>query len=398
MGVVVRVSETGKCHPQHLTAADASVINGCPYATAKQAPDGHWLVKPTRPKVGAVRVGHLDLHFSPKLPLKRVLFMLGYGVGRIDWDAHAGSDSLGDADGLVPAFANMLGRQAKQALDQGVLQGYRTADATSTVLRGRLRVTDQMQHGMGRPVPLEIRHDELTTDIAENRILRTALERMLGAAGLHRDDEARKLLIRQLLRLPGVTPIPRNSGMPHWSENRRNRRYVPALRLAELVLRERSIEQAEGSFTGNGFLVDMEDVFEDFVCLAFADEFTRTLGGRRRTAKVHLDTAGHLELKPDLTWERGGKPIAVLDAKYMWERKKIGGTRDAIFQMLGYCTSLGLERGHLIYAAGHQDAWTYTVGASGIEIVCHSLDLDLEPADVLARIRHIATLICDSLS
>jgi hypothetical protein len=144
VSVVVHVRETGKPEPQHLSAADAALINSCPYATAKSLPDGRWLVKPSRAKVGVVRVGHLDLHFAPKLPLERVLFMLGYGVGRVDWDAHVGGDSLGAANGLVPAFANILARQAKRALDQGVLQGYRTAEATSTVLRGRLRETEQL--------------------------------------------------------------------------------------------------------------------------------------------------------------------------------------------------------------------------------------------------------------
>jgi 5-methylcytosine-specific restriction enzyme subunit McrC len=169
------------------------------------------------------------------------------------------------------------------------------------------------------------------------------------------------------------------------------------LRLAELVLGGRSVEQSQGLLTADGFLVDMEDVFEDFVCLAFADEFARSIGGRRRTGKVHLDVTEHLELKPDLVWERQGAPVAVLDAKYMWERKRLGGTRDAIFQMLGYCVSLGLRRGHLIYAQGHREPWTYTIRDAKTEIVCHSLALDREPEKVLAQIRQIAGGIADSL-
>jgi 5-methylcytosine-specific restriction enzyme subunit McrC len=318
-------------------------------------------------------------------------------VGRVNWDEHAGTDTMGDASGLVPAFANILARQAERALAQGVLQGYRTAEASSTVLRGRMRETDQLYQGRGIPVPLEIRYDELTTDIPENQILRTALGRMLGVPGLHRDLAARRLLSQQLPRLREVTPIPRGGGVPRWSENRLNLRYVPALRLAELVLAGRSVEQRSGLLTADGFLVDMEDVFEDFVCLAFADELRRSVGGRRRTGPFHLDTTGHLKLEPDLVWERDGLPVAVVDAKYMLERKKIGGTRDAIFQMLGYCTALGLRRGHLIYAQGHRDPWPYTIGPSGMEIVCHSLDLNRDPKAVLDQVRDVVARIRASL-
>lgn len=47
-------------------------------------------------------------------------------------------------------------------------------------MRGRIREADQLRRRFGRALPAEIRYDDFTTDIAENRILPTAVDRMLA--------------------------------------------------------------------------------------------------------------------------------------------------------------------------------------------------------------------------
>jgi hypothetical protein len=52
------------------------------------------------------------------------------------------------------------------------------------VMRGRLREADQIRRHHGRFPAVEVVHDEYTTDIAENQLLRTATERLLHLPGL----------------------------------------------------------------------------------------------------------------------------------------------------------------------------------------------------------------------
>jgi hypothetical protein len=47
--------------------------------------------------------------------------------------------------------------------------GYIVVEESSPVLRGRLRESEQLHRHHGLPLPLEIRHDEFTTDIPETR-------------------------------------------------------------------------------------------------------------------------------------------------------------------------------------------------------------------------------------
>jgi len=153
-----------------------------------------WLVGPTG-KVGAARVGDVEVRITPKVPIGRLLFLVGYAQHGAAWRPE--DVPLPEVAGLVPVMAQVLWRQTERAVHQGLLPGYVTLEETAYVLRGRLRETEQLHRHHGLPVPLEIRHDEFTVDIPENQILRTACERMLHVPGV---DAESLLRLRRLLR------------------------------------------------------------------------------------------------------------------------------------------------------------------------------------------------------
>ena len=57
-------------------------------------------------------------------------------------------------------------------------------DETSAVLRGRVREADQLRRRWGRSIPLEVRYDEFTVDIAENQVLLAAVKQLLRTPGV----------------------------------------------------------------------------------------------------------------------------------------------------------------------------------------------------------------------
>lgn len=140
----------------------------------------------------------------------------------------------------------------------------------------------------------------------------------------------------------------------------------------------------------NGLLLDMPRVFEDFVCTAMREELQATYGGRTlRQPTRHLDVAGRITLKPDLVWQRRGRAAAVVDAKYKAEQPA-GHPNADIYQLLAYCTALGLPRGHLVYAAGAAVPAVHTVKNAAVEITCHALDPAASPDDLLSRAGELA--------
>ncbi|MEU8196224.1 hypothetical protein AB0C10_20805 [Microbispora amethystogenes] len=345
-----------------------------------------WEITP-RGKVGVALIDDVEVWVTPKLPIDRLLFLVGYAVDPQGWRDE--TIHLDVRDGLVSAVAQALWRQSERALRQGLLQGYRTVEETSYVLRGRLREGDQLRRHHGRVIPMEIRHDDFTVDIPENQILLAAITRLLTIPRV--DGESRRRLAALRARLADVTTLIRGTTLPVWHASRLNTRYHTALRLAEIVWRATSPEHSPGSVAANGFLFDLPKIFEDFVTVAVSEKLYARYGGAAYPQyNCHLDEALVVRMRPDLVWELNGHPAAVADAKY--KREKPAGYPDAdLYQMLAYCTALRLPRGHLIYAKGNAPAASHVVRHAGIEIVCHALDLMLPAERLLAQVGGIVT-------
>lgn len=347
---------------------------------------GYWSVGPGN-RVGVARVGRVELWITPKLSIERLFFLLGFARDGKGWREE--DLPLAEAPDLLTAIADAFARQADRALQQGLLQGYRTAEESLPVLRGRLREADQMRRRFGMVLPVEVRYDDYTVDVAENQLLLAAAHRLLRLTGL--PVRVRRSLQRTVLKLADVTLVAAGQSLPTWHPTRLNARYRVALRLAELVLRGGSVEQHHGTVAINGFMLDMPKVFEDFVSATLGASLAAYGGRVRAQDPWHLDEKRAIRMKPDLVWYGPyGSVRAVIDAKYKAE--KPSGFPDAdLYQMLAYCTALGLPRGHLVYAKGNEPATTHRVRNAGVEIVQHALDLDQTPQAVLEDIGRIAT-------
>jgi 5-methylcytosine-specific restriction enzyme subunit McrC len=372
-------------HPLTADQGQQLARSGLVAATPSPLVSGHWDVAPLG-KVGVARIGDVDLWIRPKLDIARLLFLVGYGIDPKGWrDEEIGVKA---DDGLVPTVANALWRHSEWALRQGLLQGYLEIEETSHVLRGRLREADQLRRHHGRVIPMELRRDDFTVDIAENRILLGAITRVLAVPRV--DQRSRQRLTALRLRLADVTSLIHGGRLPIWQPNRLNARYHTALRLAEIVWRATSPEHMPGTVGAVGFLFDVAKIFEDFVAVALAESLpTHMSGTAHRQYPCSLDEAAAVRMRPDLVWRVGGVAAAVVDAKY--KRQKSDGYPNAdLYQMLAYCTALGLRRGHLVYAKGSGQPAQHMVRRAGIEIVCHALDLTKPPIELLSRIDQLA--------
>ncbi len=390
--IQIEIGETGPGQAAPISAGQAMLLarSGVVNTGLSTVRAGWWQVSGSG-KVGAARIGDVVVYIRPKVPIARLLFLAGYAEFGPAWRTEdVRVDSAAD---LVPAMADALWRQVARAIHQGLLPGYVEVEESSAVLRGRLRESEQLRRHHGLPLPLEIRHDEFTVDIAENQILRTACERVLKVPGVSSDASLR---LRRLMReFADVTALGRRDPVPAWHATRLNARYQTALRLAELVLRATSFEHAPGDVAVSGFLLDMPVLFESFVSSALGDALAGKYGGRIHSQDWNpFDLAGRVRLRPDLIWKLAGAPVAVVDAKYKAE-SPAGYPNADLYQLLAYCTVLGLRHGHLVYAKGEADAARHAVRRSGIEIHCHALDLTAEPSVLLTQVSKLADDIAE---
>ena len=346
---------------------------------------GRWCIG-SNGKVGVARCAGVELRVAPKLAIRRLFFLLGFVTSGSIWREE--DLPMSEASDLLNALAEAFSRQADRAVQQGLIQGYRVVEEALPVLRGRLREAEQMRRRFGLAVPVEVRYDDYTVDVPENQLLLAAAQRLLRLPGIGK--RPRRSLVRLALRLNGVTPLVRGEPLPTWHPSRLNVRYHVALRLAEIVLRGGSLERDAGTVLVNGFMVDMPRVFEDFLSSTL-DRALSVEGGRTRAQdRWHLDDQHRIPLRPDIVWYRdSGEVGAVVDAKYKAE-KPSGFPNADLYQMLAYCTVLGLPEGHLVYAKGNEAVATHAVCNSGITIHQHALDLDTDPADLLEQVARLA--------
>ncbi|MCB8905774.1 MULTISPECIES: McrC family protein [unclassified Streptomyces] len=363
-------------------------------ATPDPGRDGHWLLR-AGSNVGAVRIPDGPvLRITPKTAVSRLFFLLGFSLdpARAWRDSGEGTVDTGGYDDVVPALAHAVERQIEAALRQGVLQGYRSVEESALFVRGRIREADQIRRHFGRTPPVEISYDTYTADTAENRILRAAVDRLLRLPGV--TVPVRRRLARQRLRLADAMPLTRGRELPRWQPSRLNARYEPALRLAEAVLRGSSPEHRPVGavpLSLDGFLFDMNRLFEDFVTVGLREALREYGLNARLQDPHHLDTAKRVGIRPDLVVRTrdGRTPVAVVDAKYKLE--KADGLLNAdLYQALAYATVLGLREAHLVYAAGREPVRVHEVNGAGIRLYQHSLDLSHPPEGLVSALNRIA--------
>lgn len=380
----LELTEGAPAHGIELTEAEARAVALSEIAELNRAPgESGWQIVPGR-KIGVVQVDDLQISVTPKIPVERLIFLMGYATAPAYWREH--SVQLDPEESLPEALAHAFVRLAQRATDQGLLQGYRTVDDSVPVLRGRIRVADQIGRRYGAGLPLEVTYDDFTVDVAENQILLAAATKLLRIPGL--DARRRPPLQRLRLQLAGVAELRRGKVLPRWTPSRLNSRYVPALRLAERILAGGSFEQRRGELHVSGFVLDMWKIYEDFVGVALREALAPQ-GSASLQHRMHLDVARQVDLRPDFLWTSHEGQQIVVDAKYKSE-KPAGYPQADLYQLLAYCTVLGLREGHLVYAKGNEVEVVHEIRGADVAIHCHTLDLDQPPHALLDQIAWLA--------
>ena len=256
------------------------------------------------------------------------------------------------------------------------VQGPKGQEEALHTVRGRIRVADQLRRRFDIPLPVEVRYDDFTDDILANRLVKAAAHRL----GKLRIRSARSRLdlgwVAATLDNVSLADFPPKA-VPEVKFDRLNEHYREVVNLARLILRHTAIETARGKARANGFLMDMNKVFQEFVTRALREELKlseSTFPSDKRLPRLHLDEDREVQLKPDLSWWNGPTCTFVGDAKY--KRVKHAHVPNAdLYQLLAYTTALNLPGGLLIYAEGEAKDVVHRVRHAGKQLEIATLDL-----------------------
>ncbi|MER3388566.1 MAG: restriction endonuclease [Microcella sp.] len=344
---------------------------------------GLWQVSNVK-RVGAVRLDGWEVRVEPKVPIRNLFHLLARGKSWGDW--WPDDLKLDDSSDFSTVIAEAFLSHAARALRGGVLHGYVEQREAAQTIRGRILMAEQIRRRTGVLLPVELQWDDFTADIAVNQLLRSATRRLIGAGRLR--DRVRSGLLRLDLALAEASLLTRGARLPEVVWDRRSERYRSAVALAQLVLTNGSLDHRVGETTAKGFLLTLSKVFEEFVEAEVARAAAPWGGRIVAQERASLDVEGRIRIAPDLVWRDSSGPRAVFDAKYKAE-KPSGFPNADVFQMIVYCIRLGLDTGHLIYAAGNEVPARYEIRNAGVTVVCHALRLDAPPAAISAQVDQI---------
>jgi len=301
--------------------------------------------------VGVLVAGGVQITVQPKIALHNLFLMLGAGSPTFA----AESAAYRQDDHLLDAMSAVFASSVERATRVGVLRGYKHMEERLVAPRGRIDITAQIRRP-GTPSPVACTFDEYTSDILENRVLLAALERLLRMPELApRHRAALMHLTNRFDEVARAAVDP--TTIDRWRPTRLNHHYEEALRLAAVVLRDVTLRNPSEDTTDDeilapSFMVNMNDLFQDFV----ADRLRRALSGVLDVGTeptVHLGRRRRLAMKPDLVFSavgptRSDPVVYVGDAKYKLSN---GPARMSdYYQLLAYSTALSVNEGVLVYA------------------------------------------------
>ncbi len=337
--------------------------------------------------VGALDTDDFSLSIRPKIGVPQMLSLACYAM-RYFRSREREFFDFEQAASLPDTLALALTAAASRAFARGLLQGYRTEEETLYTVRGRIRFEEQARRRFHFPLPVETRYDEFTEDILANRLVKASANQ-LRTMRLH-STEVRSRLKQVTALLDNVSSIEFTAAnVPEIRFDRLNEHYRDVIGLARLILCHSAFESGRGQVRANGFLIDMNQIFQEFVTVALREKLgvSEKVFGERRINS--LDDGGKVVLRPDLTWWQSEVCVFVGDAKYKRVIHQQVPNAD-LYQLLAYITSLNLPGGMLVYAQGEAEVATHRVRYSGKTLEVVALDLSGSLRDVLDQVTVLA--------
>jgi 5-methylcytosine-specific restriction enzyme subunit McrC len=351
-----------------LAPADVEYLLAAHGARIEVVPTGRPGVFRVTPRgcAGVVAAPTRRLVIRAKIPLQNLFFLLDP-----DDPVAAGRDEAAPAPGseILDFLAGRLARMLTERSAAGLRRGYRERAEEGPCLHGRIDVPAQLREGPGRKDRLHGRRDDFTADVPCNQAPKATAERLLASALLgERTREALRAALRDFADVEAGPLTP--AVFAAAAADRQAEGYAPLLDLCRLLADALGPTETAGTTSCPAFLLDMERVFERYVTRGVLAAFANADGWAAAPQETHV-VAPRLEMRPDVTVRRDGRPALVVDAK--WKRPAGAPAPADLYQMLAYCTALGVGRAVLVYPGRRDGLRQYAIRNAQIHVAMRTL-------------------------
>ncbi|GHJ54454.1 hypothetical protein Nm8I071_37610 [Nonomuraea sp. TT08I-71] len=311
-----------------------------------------------------LRTGRV-VDIASRFPFRDLATLLGL-ASKATLLRHDATSAVGGS-GLMDLIALAFVREAERIAGQGLAKGYKQTTVARPPYAGVPAVTAHLNAHAGRADRLVTTAKRLTADIPLNRLIASAHGKLCQ---LNYQDKQLEVRLRQL------APVFRNvTGREEgaWQLSPLPPRYREIHDLARLVLDHQTTLPAGVGLTGVGVLFNMTKIWENYV--------GRWIRARQPEAVVHnqypiplVDIGPPRRARADFVVERGGRPVAVYDAKYRpWKERP---NTAELYQLFTYASRLCVDRAVLVSPGPEALSRRMTMG----NVLVETLAIPLEEA------------------
>jgi 5-methylcytosine-specific restriction enzyme subunit McrC len=344
----------------------------------------------SRGHVGTIICPTCRLLIRPKIPLENVFHLLDpSGPVAALPDQITPSPAAEGLDFLAGRLARLLNERAAA----GLHRAYQERADQGPFLQGQLDLPTQLRGLNRRKDLLHCRFEEFTTDIPCNQVPKATAELTLRSPLLA--DSFRSTLRQALEAFGAVSFIELDRAhFPEILTDRLTEAYQPLLDLCRILVESLGSGKQSGSTACPAFLLDMEKIFERYVTTGLARAYA---GSSPITVSVQpLVVANEpgeglpdIQLRPDFTLADQGHRFLVGDAKW----KNLAGsplvTAD-LYQVISYCTALGITRGLLVYPGRRDRVWNYSLLHAPVSVEIRTLRVRGNRESCVRSLRRLA--------
>ena len=255
---------------------------------------------------------------------------------------------------LIRIFCSKL----TDAVRRGMPRRYIVQEDDLSALRGTLNLPRQFTRHAANPSRLACKFDELSEDIALNRIMKATVAHLFRMSRSPSNQQRLRELAFVYADIAEVAVSAQK-----WDEvviDRTNRAWQELFGMAQLFLRSRYQTTSAGAGRGTALLFEMNTLFEEYVGRLITRALARTeyrvslQGGRLFCLTSLDDERAVFQTKPDILIWRAGQVVHVIDTK--WKRissriddRKQGVSQGDVYQMMAYAQLYCAPRLTLLY-------------------------------------------------
>ncbi len=258
---------------------------------------------------------------------------------------------------LLDIFIVHFCDQLRAELLQGMIRHYVERNENLNVLRGRLRLEQQVKLNLSHQERMYCQYDELSADNPHNQVIKYVLRMMVK---MSTGVMARKQLNELIMRFDSISDVDVDLQMiDSLSFNRSLCRYEPIFEQCRWFIQGLHPDVLVGGDSCITMLFDMNLLFESLVAkifrkLAWEDGKRMRAQGPQKYMTRRDDRNQQLFLmKPDMVFmDCDNRFIAIADSKWKIlddREKKLGISQSDLYQMAGYAVRYRVDLLALIY-------------------------------------------------